>query len=150
MDCERDTQNPLVLTVLSGLPGAGKTSTARRITLNVDAVVVSRDDIRKKFDYIDESDLTLLLVHLAASLLCRGTSVIVDSWNLHPRDMIRWTELARLSTARLDWVHLSTPLNECIRRDSLRPLANGEQTVRSAAADHAQQLSKLARMQSNG
>jgi predicted kinase len=134
----------LTLTVLSGLPGSGKSTAARRHSADTGAIVISRDDVRKNFDFISEGDLTLLLVSLSASLLRDGVSVVVDSWNLHPKDKARWAELARLSGATLEWVHLSTSLIECIRRDAKRLTPVGAETLNLTAANCARQLTKLA------
>lgn len=135
---------PLTLTVLSGLPGSGKSTRARALAAEGGAAVVSRDDLRKMIQVFDESELTLRLVQLGASFLRAGTSIIVDSWNLHPADYTRWSELAKLSGARLDWIHLDVPLELCIKRDSRRPTPNGESSVRAAYEANAAQIRRLA------
>ncbi len=135
----------LSLTVLSGLAGSGKTTLARQLSARTDAMVVSRDDMRKFLEILDESELTLRLVQLAVSFLRNDISVIVDSQNLHPADRVRWTELARLANAKLYWIHLDVPVEVCIARDAKRPVPNGEATIRTVAALNAVQLLKLSK-----
>jgi predicted kinase len=136
---------PLTLTVLSGLPGSGKSTRARKLASWNYATVVARDDLRRMIEVFDESELTLRLVQLSASFLRNGISIIVDSQNLHPADYARWAELARLSGARLDWIHLDVPLELCIKRDAQRPISNGESSIRTAAEANAVQLRRLAK-----
>jgi predicted kinase len=139
------SRSPLSLTVISGLPGSGKSTLARRLSAESGAFVVNRDDARRHFDFIDESELTLLLVRLSASFLRNGLSVIVDSPNLHVRDRVRWTELAALAGAELSWHHLNTPTNRCIHRDAKRPVPVGADVIHSFASENASQLGFLAR-----
>lgn len=135
----------LKLIVLSGLPGAGKSTTARQLSEEFHALVISRDDLRKNFTFIFENELTIRLVQFAASFLRNKVSVIIDAWNLHPVDRVLWTELANEAHAQLKWVHLDTPVEECVRRDSGRPVPNGPDAVRFAAANNERQLAKLSR-----
>jgi predicted kinase len=137
--------SPLSLTVISGLPGSGKSTLARRLSAESGAFVVNRDEARRHFDFIDESELTLLLVRLSASFLRNGLSVIVDSPNLHARDPVRWTELATLAGAELRWIHLSTSTDECIRRDARRPVSVGADVIHLIATKSASQLGLLVR-----
>jgi predicted kinase len=137
----------LKLIVLSGLPGAGKSTEARRLAREFEALVVSRDDLRRNFLTIGEDDLTIRLVQFAASFLKNEVSVIVDSWNLHPVDRERWANLAKASHASLRWIHLATQVDECVRRDARRLVPNGETSIRIAAAQHSRQLAHLARQE---
>lgn len=135
----------LKLIVLSGLPGAGKSTKARQLSKEFEALVVSRDDLRKNFIFISEDELTIRLVQFAASFLRNRVSVVIDACNLHPVDRQLWTALAAEANVQLKWVHLDTPVEECILRDSKRRLPNGENAVRFAAANYAKQLVNLAR-----
>lgn len=135
----------LKLIVLSGLPGAGKTTAAMKLSSELGALVISRDDLRKNFTFISEDELTIRLIQFAASFLRNHVSVIIDAWNLHPNDRILWVELAKEAHAQLRWIHLDTPVNECIKRDSKRPSPNGASSIRLAAANYATQLTKLSR-----
>lgn len=140
---------PLTLTVLSGLPGSGKSTLARRLASESEAMVVSRDDLRQMIQVLDEAELTIRLIQLSASFLRNRISIVVDSWNLHPADRVRWTELAQLSGAKLNWIHLDVPVEVCIYRDARRPAPNGESAIRSAAEINARQLRVLSQEDSS-
>ncbi len=128
--------NP-TLHVLSGLPGAGKSTRARLLTESTGAVLVGRDELRAAMPNLpDDWLLTLLMVDAARSLLANGYDVVIDAWNLHPRDRERWEECCAQTGAKLEWTHMTTPIEECIRRDALRPAPNGERRVRWAAAEY--------------
>lgn len=133
-----------VLTVLSGLPGAGKTTYARAYVATTGAVLVGRDELRAALVSLDcEGTITALMCDLARAILRTGRSVIVDAWNLHPADRTAWQLLAAETEARLAWVHLTTPVDECVRRDATRPAPNGEARVRSAAREFARSIEVL-------
>ena len=133
------------LTVLSGLPGAGKSTIARRIVARTGASLVGRDELRAALvNCSDEALLTFMLVDLARALLACGCDVVVDAWNLHPDDWARWEDLAWLQGAELRWRHVATPVEECVIRDARRPNPNGADRVRGAAKEYAGQLAALA------
>ncbi len=130
----------LTLSVLSGLPGAGKTTYALRLGRTNQATIISRDDIRVHFPELGENGLTIKLVQLAASFLKNQISVIVDSRNLDPVDRVRWIELANLNKAELRWISLRTPTMECVRRDSRRPSPVGEAAITKMAHQYSLNL----------
>jgi len=133
----------LTLTILSGLPGSGKSTKARELQRLYGSLVVSRDDLRRNFSYIGEDELTIRLVQLTRSFLRNGISVIVDSCNLHPQDRDRWTNLAREHEARLYWIHVNTEVEECVRRDAGRATPVGGAAIRADAAMYDQNLRRL-------
>lgn len=135
----------LKLIVLSGLPGAGKSTKARQLSKEFEALVVSRDDLRKNFTFIFEDELTIRLIQFAASFLRNRISIIIDAWNLHPVDRQLWTALATEANAQLRWIHLDVPVDECVKRDAKRRAPNGENSVRFAAANYEKQLTRLSR-----
>lgn len=137
---------PLTLTVFSGLPGSGKSTRARNLASWNYATVVARDDLRKFVETFDEAELTHRLVQLSVSHLRNRTSIIVDSQNLHPADYARWSELARLSGARLVWIHLDVPLNVCISRDAGRPVPIGESFIRAVYEANSAQMHRLTQL----
>ncbi len=131
------------LTVLSGLSGAGKSTTARRIAFETGAEIISRDSLRHYFPALSELDLMFKTLQLAKSFLQIGTSVVVDEWNLEEIDYQRWVKLSRDLQVSLDWVHLSTPVEICVARDAKRPSPCGELMLVSAAQENASQIKFL-------
>src|SRR4051794_13239003 len=86
------------LTVVSGLPGAGKSTFARRLIQNTGAVLIGRDELNDALTNLrDEAITTLAMVALAETLLRCELCVVVDAWNLHPIDARRWEEIARVN-----------------------------------------------------
>lgn len=133
------------LTVVSGLPGAGKSTFARQLIRETGAVLIGRDELNAALTNLrNEAITTLAMVALAETLLRCGLNVVVDAWNLHPIDAERWKEITRSTGAGLVWVHIPTPIDECVRRDSMRPDPNGEAAVRLTALQHAGRLQELA------
>lgn len=144
--------------VLSGLPGAGKSSRARQIIAEArraagrpgTAGVVSRDTIREHIlgltmapgdqvlDRDGEDVVTAVTEAQARALLAAGVSVVVDATNLVPAHVDRWRAIADGHDAALDVVTLDTPVEECIRRDEARHAAGGryvgEDVIRRIAA----------------
>jgi len=134
------------LTVLSGLPGAGKSTIARAELAKTGAVLVGRDELRTAMVGLkDEALITLLLADLSLSLLLAGHDVVVDAWNLHPDDRARFEALAEEAAAEMRWLHVPTPVDVCVERDAQRPNANGEERVREAAAMYVDGLVALGR-----
>lgn len=128
------------LTVLSGLPGAGKTTRARVLAAE-GHYVVGRDELRAMVARpITEPAVTLLAAASARQLLSVGLNVVVDGWNLTAGDQRLWEQLAAEAGVELVWLHLATPVEECVRRDASRPNAIGAAAVRAAAANHADRL----------
>jgi predicted kinase len=117
------------LIVLSGLPGAGKSTAARRLSHLYGARVVARDDLRKFFDGASEHELTFRFVQLAESFLRDGISVIADACNLSSWDFDLWTELSLTTHAVIEWVHLDVAPAECVRRDAQRPNPVGPMAI---------------------
>lgn len=139
-----NTVNELEVIILQGLPGSGK-STWAKYKLSVpdeNWKVVNKDSIRMMLEgqpFVKESEL---LVHdiewqcIQACLLYH-CNVIVDSTNL---DTLRVKELIAkirdISFLKKTGIKVSTrsfldtPIEECIRRDSLREFPVGEKVIR--------------------
>lgn len=131
------------LVVLSGLPGSGKSTYARRLSAASNLYIISRDDLRRFFPSVDEFDLTQRLAELASSFLRNWVSVVVDSPNLDPQDEIVWTDVAKRNGAILQWVHLNTSVDECVRRNACRPSALRTKDIRALALKYQETLNKL-------
>jgi len=134
----------MILYVLSGLPGAGKTTRALEISHAKGAILLCRDELRVSYrSVVDEGHLTLIMASQARSFLQHGYDVVVDSWNLTEGDEALWHELARECACAIRWIHLTTPVELCVERDATRPLSIGAECVRGTAMEFAARLVKL-------
>lgn len=135
----------MILYVLSGLPGAGKTTRALELAATRKAIMLCRDELRVSYrNAIDESDLTQVMARQALFLLEQGYDVVVDSWNLEASDEDLWYCVAADARAVIQWIHLNTPVEVCVSRDAERPLSIGEDCVRGAAQAFEGRLKVLA------
>lgn len=134
----------MTLYVLSGLPGAGKTTRALELADQKFAILLSRDELRVSYrSKIDEGHLTRVMAEQARYLLVEGYSVVVDSWNLTQGDEDLWYCLAADTGAVIQWIHLTTPVEVCVARDAQRPQSIGAECVRGAAAEFVSRLEVL-------
>jgi predicted kinase len=126
------------LIVTRGLPGSGKTTYAR--TLQPRVVRVNRDDLRRMLHggrfltQWAEWQVTIAQRAQVEALLRAGTDVCVDDTNLRSRTVREWARMAASLGADFqvyDFTHV--PLDECLRRNAMRPLEErvDEDVIRS-------------------
>jgi predicted kinase len=125
-----------VLYCTVGLPGSGKSTTARQMADAPDVEEVSKDDLRDRPDappdfrarerwVVRERD------RIVSEALAAGRSIVVHDTNLNPVHPRRLAALAGQHGAKfeiLDFTHVS--VEECIRRDALRTASVGESVIR--------------------
>lgn len=123
------------LVAMRGLPGSGKTTRARHIAKETDAVVVGRDFERFQMfgewwtgRASHEDAVTIALEAKVRALLKAGQSVIVDNTHIKPNYLSRWAKIASESGAQFRVVDVKTPADMCIYRDNERKL-RGERHV---------------------
>jgi predicted kinase len=109
------------LYLVCGLPGAGKTTRARRIVAGVDAVYLAADEWvlglgRSLVDYEFRVKLQDCLLLHAGELLRHGVSVVLEfgSWSQDERGAIRSTAVTAGAATELHF--LNAPLDELLRR----------------------------------
>lgn len=126
------------LYVLKGLPASGKSTWAKeKAKEEPNTVIVNRDKIRemlkgeyKNFPFgTSMEDLVTEIEHFTfQEALSKGYNVIMDAtnfrWNLG-KTYIKLTYNAELEIVSF----LDVPLEECIRRDSLREISVGKEVI---------------------
>lgn len=127
------------LHITRGLPASGKSTFARTWVAEDPAhrARINRDDLRAMMHAgvwlgpATESQILTVRNFAISALLWKGFDVICDDTNL-PQGTAR--ELAEIAQANhADWiVHDLTgiPVDECVRRDALRPTPIGETVIR--------------------
>jgi len=138
--------------ILKGLPASGK-STWARDKLNESPGTykrVNKDDLRAMLDDShwsrhNEKFVLRLRDHIITEALRDGKHVIVDDTNLHPKHEARIEQIAHEyrkeagEEIAVEVIAFNTDVEECIRRDLLRPRSVGEKVIRSM---HGQFLAK--------
>ncbi len=109
------------LAVLSGLPGSGKTTFARKLTARVPLAILESDALRKALfsepaHSSKESRRLFAAIHrLAHRLLREGISVLLDATNLRESNRAELYNLAERAGVRLFLVRIEAP-PETIRK----------------------------------
>ena len=112
-----------MLVLLSGLPGTGKTTLARRLVERLDAVHIESDAVRRQLfpepAYTPEEHAAVFAraEALAADGLSDGRVVVVDATNLTRRDRRRFVRLGERAGG-LVRVRVTAP--EAVVRERLR------------------------------
>jgi predicted kinase len=130
----------LTLTLCKGLPASGKSSWAKeQVALDPETVVVTKDDIRdmlhiKDWNYDKEKEVVRRRDFLIAQALSKGRNTISCDTNLAPKHEAALRQIAKRYKAVFEVKSfLDVPLEECIRRDSLRENSVGEKVIRDMA-----------------
>lgn len=115
------------LLMLKGLPASGKSTYAKKIASS-GYVRVNKDDMRAmlndgKWSKSNEKEVIKIRDYIISESLYNGKSVVVDDTNFAPVHRDRLQELAKKYGATFETKFFDTPLQECIKRDTIR--ANG-------------------------
>ena len=134
LDLKKDTLNKPALIILSGCPGAGKSTWGKKFSIENNVVYVSTDEIRKELSG-DESNQS---VSRAAFVIARSRisaalgadkSAMIDATSVSRKARKDWINLGRGHGAFIIAVTFEVPREELLRRDAQRERHVGSEVV---------------------
>ena len=133
--------NKLILT--RGIQGSGKTTWARQWVEEdpENRVRINNDDIRnmlgKYWVTSRENLVSSIKKNMAEEAINRGYDIVVDNMNLNPKEILFWKDMVKMANMNpdgyqyeIEFKDFFIPLEECIRRDAMRPNPIGEKVIR--------------------
>lgn len=132
------------LLMIQGLPGSGKSTYARELEAE-GWVRVNKDDIRERLSASGwvwsperEADVLAERDWLITAALEAGKDVVSDDTNFSRKHKVVLEQIARRFGAEFQVKRFDTPIEECIRRDSLREgkARVGEEVIRKMAKQY--------------
>ena len=131
----------LILT--RGIQGSGKTTWARQWIEEdpKNRVRINNDDIRNmlgKYWVVEREPLVSeMKQYLTQAAMDRGYDIVIDNMNLNPKEVKFWEKVVELNNEdpdgykyEIEFKDFFIPLEECIRRDAMRPNPIGEKVIR--------------------
>lgn len=131
----------LILT--RGIQGSGKTTWARQWIEEdpKNRVRINNDDIRNmlgKYWVVEREPLVSeMKQYLTQAAMDRGYDIVVDNMNLNPKEVKFWEKVVELNNEdpdgykyEIEFKDFFISLEECIRRDAMRPNPIGEKVIR--------------------
>lgn len=125
----------LILHILKGLPGSGKTTRAKELVKEKNYKRVNKDSLRimidnSRFSKKNEKTINKVKLSIIRDCLSSGENVVVDDTNFNEAGLIILKELAEELGATYVEEFIDLPMNECIRRDSGRLVGRvGKQVI---------------------
>lgn len=133
--------NKIILT--RGIQGSGKTTWARQWVAEdpKNRVRINNDDIRNmlgNYWVIEREPLVSeMKQYLTQAAMDRGYNIVIDNMNLNPKEVKFWEKVVELNNEdpdgykyEIEFKDFFIPLEECIRRDAMRPNPIGEKVIR--------------------
>ena len=131
----------LILT--RGIQGSGKSTWARQWVEEdpENRVRINNDDIRnmlgKYWVTSRENLVSSIKKNMAEEAINRGYDIVVDNMNLNPKEILFWKRIVDENNKDVDsykyeieYKDFFISLEECIRRDAMRPNPIGEKVIR--------------------
>ena len=134
------------LIICRGIQGSGKSTFAKEWAKEdpKNRVRFNWDDMRNMMGeyWVPERENTGIMKTLRTSFLNnmmqRGWDIIIDNMNLNPKDWEFYEEIVKSFNENypdikyeIEYKDFFTPVEECIRRDAMRPNPIGEQVIRA-------------------
>ena len=146
-------ENKKKLYLYRGIQGSGKTTAARKFVTEdpEHRIRINNDDIRNmlgEYWVISREDLvSTIKKETALNAMRYGYDIVIDNMNLNPKEVKFWEDIVNnhnkdlsnpklIQPAWLQWEYeiefkdFFIPLEECIRRDAMRPNPIGEKVIR--------------------
>ena len=133
--------NKLILT--RGIQGSGKTTWARQwVAEDPDSRVrINNDDLRNMLGNYwvvgREPLVSEMKQYVTQAAMDRGYNIVIDNMNLNPHEVKSWKRAVELNNENpdgykyeIEFKDFFIPLEECIRRDAMRPNPIGEKVIR--------------------
>ena len=131
----------LILT--RGIQGSGKSTWARKWVEEdpINRVRINNDDIRNmlgKYWVVGREPLVSeMKQYVTQAAMDRGYNIVIDNMNLNPHEVKFWEKVVELNNEdpdgykyEIEFKDFFIPLEECIRRDAMRPNPIGEKVIR--------------------
>lgn len=126
------------LIILQGAPATGKSTWARQWVESVENckswIIINRDSIRESLGryWVPSREplvdvIEMDMAHAAAEL---DYNIVVDATNYNPKTLSRWKSFAKEFEMEIELRQFRAPLQECIKRDSLRERPVGEDVIK--------------------
>ena len=133
--------NKLILT--RGIQGSGKTTWARQWVAEDPGsrVRINNDDLRNMLGNYwvvgREPLVSEMKQYVTQAAMARGYNIVIDNMNLNPHEVKFWEKVVELNNEdpdgykyEIEFKDFFIPLEECIRRDAMRPNPIGEKVIR--------------------
>lgn len=130
----------LILT--RGIQGSGKSTWARQWVVEdpEHRIRINNDDMRNMLGKYWVPSREELITHsknlLAIHAMMLGYDIVIDNMNLNPKEIKFWEDIVNTHNVEgkykyeIEYKDFFIPLEECIRRDAMRPNPIGEKVIR--------------------